>query len=143
MTTIAIDHNSISADGRSTDQDGYIARDNHPKLRKENGVICAYAGFVSDCEELLNLVIYGDQPSRPNVNGNLLTIDKEIITMHSLVDGSLNSWEITPPYSMGSGSHFALSALDFNMNSREAVKYAMKRDSSTGGKITTIKYKKA
>lgn len=143
MTTIAIDHDSISADGRSTDQDGYIARDNHPKLRKENGVICAYAGSVADCEELINIVIYGDQPSRPDANGNLITIAEDVIMMHSLVDSKLNSWEVTPPYCMGSGSQFALSALDFGSTSKEAVKYAMKRDSSTGGKIKTIKYKKA
>ncbi len=141
MTTIAIDSNTISADGRTTDQDGYISRDDYPKLRKENGIICAVAGAISDCEELINIVVHGDQPTMQDASGNLITISDNCIMMYSLVDSKLSAWEVTPPYSLGSGSQFALSALDFGKTSKEAVKYAMTRDSSTGGKIKTIKYR--
>ena len=43
--------------------------------------------------------------------------------------------------SFGSGSSFALSAMDFGKSAKDSVKYAMTRDIYTGGKIKVIKVK--
>lgn len=40
---------------------------------------------------------------------------------------------------IGSGGDFALAAMDFGRNAKQAVKYAMDRDSGTGGKIQSVK----
>ena len=142
MTTIAIDHDSISADGRATDGNGYISSDNKKKLFKRDDVIYAFAGAVSDGNSLIDLVLDGISPSSNDLDCNLVTIDDEEILMHSFVDGVLRSWQVTPPYTLGSGDHFALAAMDLGLNSKQAVKLAMKRDSGSGGRIQTIKYKK-
>lgn len=142
MTTIAIDHNTISADGRATDQNGYIARDNHNKLMKSGNVIYAYAGQVADAEMLVDIVIHDDSVSDISLSANLVTIDSEVILLHTLSKGVLRSESIEPPFCLGSGEHFALSAMDFGKTSKEAVKYAMTRDSSTGGKIKTMTWRK-
>lgn len=141
MTTIAIDHDSISADGRSTDGD-MIQSDSNVKVYKDRNLIYAFSGSVPDGDHLIDVVINGSEIIIENAKANLVTIENENIMCHVIVDGNLKSWNCTPPYALGSGEQFAIAAMDMGMTSKQAVKYAMTRDIYSGGKIKTIKYKK-
>jgi ATP-dependent protease HslVU (ClpYQ) peptidase subunit len=41
-------------------------------------------------------------------------------------------------FALGSGSHFALTAMDMGATAAEAVEMAKKRDTSTGGLVRTL-----
>jgi len=43
--------------------------------------------------------------------------------------------ELTYNYTLGSGERFATGAMDHGKSASQAVKYAMTRDSNTGGKV--------
>jgi len=59
----------------------------------------------------------------------------------SVEDGRCSHSEYKYNKTMGSGSDFALSAMDFGKSAKEAVEYAMTRDIYTGGNVQVIDVK--
>lgn len=147
MTTIAVDtQGNIAADGRATDGQGYIASDTKPKLKKiDKSTFIASCGRVADIEMMEPMIIDGVIPQEiPNeLDAHTILISDGVPVMYVYRDNELISWELSLPYATGSGGQFALAAMDFGLTAKEAIKYAMTRDSSTGGKITTINYMKS
>lgn len=141
MTTIAIDHNTISADGRTTGNE-IIQNDQTVKLHKRDGVIYAFAGSVQDCQDFVDAISDGTEIPKESLNANVVTIEGDEVRIHAVSDGEYTSWAVSLPYSFGSGSAYALSAMDLGKTSREAVKYDMTRDIYSGGKIKTLTWRK-
>lgn len=148
MTTIAYCHNSrtIAADGRACLPDGMIISDTEAKLfTARNGDVIAAAGDVPLIEvvfELWPTYTMEDLASCEGMSMSAIIYDAErdVFIMYSL-----NTCGHTPPevqwtleynYAIGSGDHYALAAMDHGANAVEAVKYAMTRDSGTGGEVT-------
>lgn len=144
MTTIAVDDKgNIAADGRATDGNGYIASDSKTKLKKiDKNTFIASCGTLADIEMLEPMILTGQIPQGmpEELNANTILVSDGVPVMYVYRDNELVSWEISTPYATGSGGQFALAAMDFGLTAKDAIKYAMTRDSSTGGKITNIKY---
>lgn len=140
MTTIAIDNNTISADGQETDNEMITSLGCKKLLKTKNGVIYGYSGNTVHGNYLIDVVINGCDVIISDTEANLVTIEGEKVMCHVIQGSQLHSWDVSIPFAMGSGEKFAIAAMDSGKTSREAVKLAMKRDLYTGGKITTLKW---
>tara|TARA_R110000782_G_scaffold270483_1_gene371828 strand:- start:32451 stop:32876 length:426 start_codon:yes stop_codon:yes gene_type:complete len=141
MTTIAIDHNTISADGRTTGNE-IIQCDTTVKVNKRDGIIYAFSGSVTDAEILMDIVFEDAEIPDFHLNANVVTIADGDVVVHGCSEDGYKSWSVNLPYSLGSGSAYALAAMDLGKTSKEAVKYAMTRDIYSGGKIKTMTWRK-
>lgn len=145
MTTIAIDaYGNMACDGRKTDQNGYIVSDATQKIfyDKELNVYYAFAGVFADCNTLVDIVINGAEINVQELRANLVVVNQDGPYLYTLYDGQVKAEPIDPPYAIGSGEQFAISAMDFGLTAKEAIKYAVKRDASSGGKIKVVKWRK-
>jgi len=141
MTTIALNikDREIAADGRCT-ASTLIVSDNHNKFDKVAGCTFAVAGNVSDIEALIDAYIYGSEDKETLQAEGLVLDGGEAYLVH-VVEGKCIKTPITGNYAIGSGCDFALAAMDLlGCTAKEAVKYAMKRDCATGGRIRVVKF---
>lgn len=141
MTTITVDHNSMACDlqmtyglgtkmktsSKITVVEGEIAR----KLFDSEKVFIGFSGSAAAWAEAVTwLAMPETKPPRlRDIELLMLTSNKEI--MHSM---NLTSWiGIKDKYfSIGSGSPFALAAMECGKSTEEAIKIASKRDVFTG-----------
>ena len=137
MTTIAIDHKSIAADGR-VGWDGIIATDKEEKVKEIDGVIFAWMGNEAQAKELSKYITGEIDTVSSDMQGYVVTIQDGEVLHHSVNNGVYTADSVNLPYAFGSGQHFALSALDMGMSAKEAVEYAMTRDPQTGGQVKVI-----
>lgn len=159
MTTIALDYDNrtLVADGRETDNQGYICCDHIQKIYElHNGDCLAGAGpsaaieyvvehwYKRDCfkedEDLLMLL--QTSASRHMAAFVYVKSTDKFYEYHLSVEDDMppiNVYmvELTYSYAVGSGSPYATAAMDFGCSAVGAIEYAMKRDSSTGGTIRT------
>ena len=140
MTTIAIDHNSVCADGLAV-RDSVKEDTKCKKLIKRDGVIYAMAGRIEHCMILVDHLSEVSDEVLPDVDGNVISIENGEIRLHWIQDGKIDSDLIVPPYAIGSGSSYAYTELRNGKTAREAVKTAAKIDLYTGGNLTEFKYK--
>jgi ATP-dependent protease HslVU (ClpYQ) peptidase subunit len=141
MTTIAFDKESVSVDTRMS-ANGLIVSDNYNKIRYlENGEILISTGVVHDIDVLIKHYLNGAECYEDIEVAGLLIRNKIDVFKIYQYEGFIRTLKLENITTMGSGSDFALSAMDFGCSSKEAIKYAMTRDSHTGGKIKTIKLK--
>jgi ATP-dependent protease HslVU (ClpYQ) peptidase subunit len=135
MTTIAYHKESktIATDSLMTAGD-VISSSNKVKMTKVDGYKFFISGTVAD-EDLLISSYFG------------CNIDSEIDCISFVVepDGAIFEYCVgrnrsykTPlneNATIGSGEQFALSAMDFGCNAKDAVKYACTRDTRSGGRV--------
>ena len=93
-----------------------------------SGDTCDFDSFV----ELQNKQEYGCL-----LNCNAIFVSKEGVAYITGMDENRLFWmnKLDYSYGIGTGSEFALSALDHGKTAIEAVRYAAKRDCYTGGRI--------
>lgn len=142
MTTIAYKHESkeIACDSRLS-SNGFIDTDRHFKKTVVDGVHWFFSGceahkdkFIADFERNMKTDFEFDCGAYSYSNG---------VLRYCCVDsGVFISWDINEDDAIGSGRNFAIAAMDFNCSAKDAVKYAMTRDSYTGGKINAYKLDK-
>ena len=140
MTTIAIDDNTIAADGLAVRND-IKESFNCQKLIKRDGVIYAMAGRLEHCLDLVDLLSNRTDEIDPDIEGNVIAVYEDSVRIYWLKDGVMDSDLVEPPYAIGSGADYAYSAMKLGLSAKEAVKHAASIDLHTGGKIKTIKYK--
>ncbi|TFF38134.1 proteasome subunit beta [Pseudomonas sp. RIT623] len=139
MTTIAYKDGVIAYDSRQT-RGGAIVSDNAPKCQVVDGVSFFLSGAV--CDEKALIAAYFGTPSAVAVECSGYAVDdgKLLMVGH---DDKTGIWrqELDPenPDAIGSGSAYALAAMDMGANAEEAVRAAMKRDIYTGGKVVTFR----
>lgn len=135
MTTLAYDGRYIAAEGRET-MGGVICRDDTDKFYQVGANLFALCGetpncikFAKDFKDGLE-VSYSDCGGFLFVNGNIYLVfvdrDEKKICMNQLT---------TKYWADGSGRDWAIAALDHGKTAVEAVKYAITRDSCSGGLI--------
>lgn len=137
MTTVVYNHEEkeIGIDSRCT-MGNYIESDNYMKMKEKDGVKFFLCGDVSDIEMIVEC--YPNEiKSRTNVHGFILIKD----LVKYLFTYELKIKEVTQydSLSVGSGSSFAIAALDLGKTTEEAIEYAFTRDNGSGGKIRIYK----
>lgn len=143
MTTIAYNHKDqeIAFDSRSTNGN-IIMADDVMKMEKHNDVYFFLAGCPCDFEMLVSR--YFSDKKKCKVDADCFTYDNGVFYKAG-VDNCGLFWRqpLINNDVTGSGSMFALVAMDFGCNAEEAVKYAATRDICTGGKINVFRAKDA
>lgn len=141
MTTIAYKDGVIAYDGRQTRNDRIVS-DTAQKCQVVDGVSFFLSGAV--CDEKALIAAYFGTPSAVPVECSGYAVDggKLMMVGH---DDKTGLWkqELDPsnPDAIGSGSAYALAAMDMGANAVGAVRAAMKRDIYTGGTIRTMTIK--
>ena len=139
MTTIVYDHKNkqIAVDSRAT-SGGLITSDEDVKwfyIKNELWVMC---GALCDKEVIIKAFESGDRAYEikeiPDANA-IVFRDGKVFMRGVTETGEAWTQELTHNRCLGSGSSFALAALDHGKSAREAVQYAATRDCYTGGKV--------
>lgn len=139
MTTIAYKDGVIAYDSRQT-RSGTIVSDDCQKLTVVDGVSFFLSGAV--CDEKALIAAYFGTPSPVPVECSGYAVDGGRLLMVGH-DDKTGIWrqDLDPdnPDAIGSGSPYALAAMDMGASAEEAVRAAMKRDIYTGGTIRTLR----
>jgi len=143
MTTIAYKDGILASDRRLT-YEGKIMSDSTQKIFKLNdGSIAALAGDAAAAFEYIKW-LQSDRTSSSPVD-EMHEVDFSIMIIAK--DGTVSFIEngkMEPPhkpekyYALGSGRAAALGAMAFGATAAQAVKFAMRVDSSTGGGVDTL-----
>lgn len=136
MTTIAYDGRYMAADSLMT-QESYVAGTFLKIVAVEHGFI----GLSGDVEDILLVIDWFNdgmdndkKPAVEAVNLIYVTDDGLVFTMsHRLIPIPMQA-----PISVGSGQDFAMSAMLFGKTAKEAVEFAMTRDTATGGEVVVV-----
>ena len=144
MTTIALDSTGLVAcDSRETD-DGLIFDDDCDKHKEMGGFHIWYAGRSAD-EPLLVEALQGNQQDKYNANVMAVALVyndgkfyRAIITKEE--GFCIELLRKGNAVALGSGANHALTAMDLGLSAKEAIKYAIKRNAHTGGKIRTWQF---
>lgn len=147
MTTAAYDGNTIAADGRVTSS-SIILTDKHLKIREYGDVVVVTAGDYSSAkkweDKKFGPAQFDDEDDDTRDNSTkssgdfiALVVEKETGIPY-LSYGGEELLEVEFPVAIGSGAEYAKSAMHFGKTAVEAVKFAMKFDAATGGKITKV-----
>lgn len=141
MTTILYDHKTkkIAVDGR-TRTGNVINTSTEKKWIERDGEFWFFCGSVSDREKFI-AHFKSPSPEKPmfEIAASALVVrDSRVYYCVVEEDGAPCAAEIEYSDNMGSGGLFALAALDHGKTAKEAVEYAMTRDSGSGGKVTVF-----
>ena len=141
MTTMIYSHEEkvIVVDGRCT-KGHDIVSDQYNKVMKRDGLTFICAGKVADLQALVDSYPYGFE-GMDELEAIAFVVDDGEVFECTISDGDYNVCPITFNSANGSGTPYALAALDFGCTAKQAMKYVMTRDSATGGKVQTIKVK--
>ncbi|MEW7987697.1 MAG: hypothetical protein AB2765_17640 [Candidatus Thiodiazotropha endolucinida] len=137
MTTIAYKDDVIAYDSRACAGD-LITSDCYDKHIVRDDVHFFLAGCVSDHEILIDAYFANDRTGLQIADAGSILVDSGEVFYFSCdkIDGY---WKQPlkgyPSFAIGSGNHFALTAMDLGCDAAEAVRAAAKRDVSTGGEI--------
>jgi hypothetical protein len=144
MTTIVFDVKAkkVATDSRVT-EDGAIVADDATKMHIRKGVMFFLCGGVGDAEELMMAYLQKKHRVRKTMEAQGLAWDG-INLIELCVDSGLLTWHpvVSDRGAYGSGSPFAVAALDQGATPRQAVIAAKKRDTCTGGKVVTYRLRR-
>ncbi|MFK7671801.1 proteasome subunit beta [Pseudomonas lundensis] len=135
MTTIAYKDGVIAYDGRQTRNDRIVS-DSAAKCQVVDGVSFFLSGAVCDEKALIAAYFGTASPVPVECSGYVVDSGKLLMVGH---DDKTGIWkqELDPCShdAIGSGSAYALAAMDMGASAEDAVRAAMKRDIYTGGLI--------
>jgi ATP-dependent protease HslVU (ClpYQ) peptidase subunit len=140
MTTIAWDGEILAADSL-TSADTSVVRYHNKIQRLKDGNYLACVGYIDDALAFRKWWNSGCKEDKP-------TLDETFTCYMVYPDGEcVQFWNscldcrITGKEAIGSGDKWALAAMDFGKNAREAIKYAKTRDTVTGGRVNWVRIK--
>lgn len=140
MTTIAYKDGIIAYDSRLT-QGSRIASDTCEKMHKKGKDFLVWAGAHSESAQVLEALIVDKYPDGLNLGAGIAMIGGKLYAV-GLNEDDLWKCDIksfSGGVACGSGSGYAIGAMDMGADAISAVKIASKRDSGTGGKIRIYK----
>lgn len=136
MTTIAYKERVIAYDSRAT-RGEIIVDDDYDKHRESKGVNFFIAGAPSDFDNLIS-AYFGESIKKDELESHAVVHDNGRI-YHAGVTDEVGFWKFEVSAdkicSIGSGSEFAMAAMDCGKSAPEAVGIAAGRDTGTGGRI--------
>jgi len=142
MTTIVYKDGVLAGDGRVTVND-MVVTDKATKVHKiKGGWLYGWCGGVEDAEILKRALRKGlpDQLNNPQLN-NITALLIDHAGTIALYEGSIWIVQKEPYYAIGSGSPYALGALDAGADAIAAAKIATARDTNSGGKVRSVRLK--
>jgi ATP-dependent protease HslVU (ClpYQ) peptidase subunit len=116
-----------------------VVTDGKRKVHKlPDGRLYGWAGSHEDGERL-RLILRKNLPliEMDNLHAIMINLNGTI----GVYEGSMWTRHEEPHYAIGTGGTIALAAMDAGATAKEAVKIGIKRDPSSGGKITTVRLK--
>lgn len=136
MTTIVYDHErkQIACDSRIC-KGNVIGSDSFLKYKFIGAELWFFCGTIADADLLVSWFDKGSKPDLIPECEALVVINGKVYHHEVSNDGVGNQFELPFSESVGSGSKFALAAIDFGKTAKEAVNYAITRDCGTGGKV--------
>ena len=138
MTTIAYKDGVIAYDSRSC-RGTTIVDDDFDKRLEADGISFFITGAVCDAQKLI-AAYFGEKHDSPVECSALVVSDGRLYMIG--VDKESGLWiedlPLNKPYTVGSGSDHAWTAMDMGATAYQAIGLAMKRDSCTGGNIRTF-----
>lgn len=130
MTTVAWDGKQLAVDSQATAGDS-IDHYRNKMIFLKNGSAAACAGLTSDSVKFKRVMNQGgDVKLSENFEAIVAKNGKA-----EYFDDSLIPRKLKPPYAIGSGWKWATAAMDHGRTAVEAVKYASKKDTQTGGRV--------
>ena len=140
MTTVAFRDGVVAYDSRIT-AEGLIRDDAAEKCTLRNGVRFFFLGATADNERFMALY-FGGSDDFKDIGCSAVVVDGEKLLLVAVAHET-GMWRQPQRkdryFSEGSGSDHAITAMDMGATAKEAVKWASKRDSCTGGRIRTFK----
>lgn len=138
MTTLAYRDGELATDSRVTQGDMIVSDTRRKVHRLRDGSLMAWAGSVQQAELLLQAMRKTKKVTSPKLT--------DIAALHLRADGSLweyegEAWVKQDPgyYATGSGAPYAFAAMDAGASAKDAVRIAIKRDASSGGRVQSLK----
>ena len=144
MTTIVYDHKNklIACDSLITKSSGVISSDVYEKFRYIGAELFFIAGMLCDFDLFIEF-----KNGRTDTNKGIPEISAFKFFCNSVYECNVNcqgyyeELKVEFNASIGSGSSFALAALDFGKSAAEAVEYAATKDCFTGGLVRVFDVK--
>ncbi len=143
MTTIALNKNQIAGDLQMTHSNGITFKSTSKLFTFDNKLIYPQpfiVGFCGDVDSAINIMDFFRDPENykgKKVNKGcefvVLTKDKK---MYTFSDPTKWLPLIGKFYAIGSGSHFAMGAMEVGKTPKEAVQIAIKLDKGSGYGVT-------
>lgn len=153
MTVICFRDGIMAADGRVTQDNTIFTNKSQKIFRLKSGGLMGVAGDAND-QELIDLVnkVKGNIPRIKQLlslefefQALVVKPDKSVYILESFKDPSNNKfscacYEIKEPFvAVGSGSAWAMGAMDRKATAKQAVLTAIHFDNNCGGQVTTLK----
>ena len=143
MTTIAYKDGIVAYDSRIT-EGSFVVDNNCDKMRKVQGLTFFVCGDVAGENALIRSYVNGactEEDAETAAHSMAWVVDGGIIYRLLTLEGELYIEPQRPGnhIALGSGTPFAIGAMDAGASAMEAVKIAAQRDVATGGKIRTWK----
>lgn len=140
MTTIAYKDGVIAYDSLST-SGGLITNDDFDKKYKRSNVFFFLSGSICEFDNLMDCY-FGAEPTKTNDSAAFVYDSGNLYLISVCINDGFWKQKLNPErhYSIGSGSNFALAAMDLGYTAVDAIKQAIKRDCYSGGKIKTFKF---
>lgn len=134
MTTLAYHHETktIACDSRNT-AGSMIVTDKAVKKYKRKGQLHIMAGEVGHYEAFIDEFEKDKEPKHSYDVGCFTMRDGKVYARY-ISDDRFIEEECTCNDALGSGKAWALAAMDFGKNAKQAVDYAKTRDIYTGGR---------
>jgi hypothetical protein len=142
MTTIVYDYKAglVACDSRCT-RDDVIISDNRIKWIERDKKIYFFAGAVYEFEDFIDLHEKASSDIDIDFKCDCFVIDGGEVWCYGFDDKRPIKFRIDHSSYIGSGGEWALAGLDFGLSAKQAVKYAITRDSGSGGKIHVFNVK--
>lgn len=139
MTTIVYSkkHHAIACDSRMC-VGSMIGDEKCKKYVEREGVLFFFAGAVADIETLM-VMYFNPEGAVDKLDVSAFIVDGGKVYATEFANKKLSILPLTYDWAIGSGMYWAMAALDFGCDPKEAVKYAKKKDSATGGRIHVFK----
>jgi len=139
MTTIAYNHEDkqVAVDSRST-AGGIVISDVSDKAYVNKFGTWVLCGAICDIPDFITLSKYKEFNKDLELEVDGLRITDNVIYRVFMHEGVFCEEVVTCNVAFGSGSKFALAAMDHGKSAEDAVKYAMTRDIYSGGKVNVF-----
>ena len=135
MTTIPYDGRYIAVDSRIS-VDRHVSTDSYEKFNDFDEWILFWSGAKNQKDLFMNVFIEkGDFFDDPKVSLTAYNKKTKFVYHAYAEDKKMLMDRLEWKDAQGSGSCYAIGAMDAGKSAVEAVKIAMKRDCATGGKI--------
>lgn len=138
MTTIAYKDGIIAWDSQETAGDMVVSR-NIQKMVRNGHLFFWGCGVAAHIEQLAALIAAGHKTSPDDLQAGGMLWDGKDLYVCGMDDDNivLSRICLDDCYAIGSGSEYAIGAMDFGATAQESVKIAANRDVNTGGRIRT------